>query len=62
MSKIYLTIIIRTVPSIINKLICKTFNKYIIDEVVTAFPVYRKHKYSFEYWLKMFNTYVRRYG
>ena len=41
-------------PLKINKLINKTFNKYIIDEVVKAFPVYRKHKYSFEYCLKMF--------
>ena len=41
-------------PLKINKLINKTFNKYIIDEVVKAFPVYRKHKYSFEYCLHMF--------
>ena len=39
MPKIYLTYIIIVMPSKINKLINKTFNKYIIDEVVKAFPV-----------------------
>ena len=53
-SNIYLTFIFIIMPLKINKLINKTFNKYIIDEVVKAFPVYRKHKYSFEYCLKMF--------
>ena len=54
MSKIYLIFIFIIMPLKINKLINKTFNKYIIDEVVKAFPVYRKHKYSFEYCLHMF--------
>ena len=39
MSKIYLIFIFIIMPLKINKLINKTFNKYIIDEVVKAFPV-----------------------
>ena len=38
----------------INKKIDKLFDKYILDQVNKKFPVYRIHKYSNEYCLKMF--------
>ena len=38
----------------INNIIDESFSKYIINEVNNHFPVYRKHKYNYEYCLKMF--------
>ena len=38
----------------IHKKINKLFDKYILDQINKKIPSYRKHKYSNEYYLKMF--------
>ena len=38
----------------IHKRIDKLFDKYILDQVNKKLPSYRKHRYSNEYYLKMF--------
>ena len=41
-------------PKKINKSIDRLFTEYILKEVDKTFPIYRKHKYTNEYCIKMF--------